>query len=162
MIHGALAGMNGAATMTVLRMLAHRSGLIDLMVPQKVEQWARRKAGVRRWRTPGGYRIVDHVLHLGYGATWGALYGALSPAPEATTVARTATFGIGLWAFGSMVLFPALRIGPPAWRSGARENTVNVAAHLAYAAATSLLVDEFSRQPHREVTTRRPWVGRVG
>jgi hypothetical protein len=162
MIHGALAGMNGAATMTVLRMLAHRAGLIDVMVPQKVEQWARRTAGVRRWPTPGAYRVVDHVLHLGYGATWGALYGALSPAPAATSVARTVTFGLGLWGFGSMVLFPAMRIGRPAWRSGLRENTVNVASHLAYAAATSLLVDEFSRQPHREVATRNPRVGRVG
>src|SRR5690349_15491787 len=40
-IHGALAGALGAATMTVLRMVAHRAGWIQAMVPQAVEVWAK-------------------------------------------------------------------------------------------------------------------------
>lgn len=161
-IHGALAGMSGAATMNVLRMLAHRAGLIDVMVPQKVEQRVRRAIGVRRWPTPGAYRIVDQLLHLGYGATWGALFGAVTPSSSSISPARTIAFGLGLWSLGSFVLFPALRIGRPAWESSLRENTVNIAAHVAYAAATSLLVEELARQPSGIVETRRARSGRVG
>ncbi len=162
MIHGALAGMNGAATMTVLRMLAHRAGLIDLMVPQKVEQRLRRAVGVKHWPTPGAYRIVDQLLHLGYGATWGALYGALTPARREVSTARVLGFGVGLWSLGSLVLFPALRIGRPAWASGPVENAVNVSAHVVYAAATAMLVEQLGAQSQRDVKTRRPRAGRVG
>lgn len=160
-LHGALAGANGAATMTVLRMVAHRAGLIDQMVPQKVEQWARRKTGKKRRAVAGSYRVVDHVLHVGYGATWGAILGAVQPSAKPSVVG-TLGFGIGVWALGSMVIFPALRVGPPAWRSGATENTVNVAAHLLYAGVTSFLLDEFSRQPMHDIATRRQHHGRVG
>lgn len=161
-IHGALAGISGAATMNVLRMLAHRAGLIDVMVPQKVEQRMRRAVGVRLWPTPGAYRVVDQVLHLGYGATWGALFGALTPVPARASIARTLAFGVGLWGIGSFVLFPALHIGRPAWESSTSENAVNIAAHVAYAAATALLVEELARQPMRDVQTRRARAGRVG
>ncbi|HWB78937.1 MAG TPA: hypothetical protein VG755_28440 [Nannocystaceae bacterium] len=161
-IHGALAGMSGAATMNVLRMLAHRAGLIDVMVPQKVEQRVRRAVGVRRWPTPGAYRIVDQLLHLGYGATWGALFGAITPRAANISPPLTIAFGLGLWGLGSFVLFPALGIGRPAWASSPRENAVNIAAHLAYATATTLLVEELARQPMRDVETRRARAGRVG
>ncbi len=158
-LHGALAGINGAATMTVLRMLAHRAGLLDQMVPQKVEQWAQRTAGVSVAPVPSVHRAVDHVLHLGYGATWGAVYGALTPRPRP---GGAVAFGVGVWAIGACILFPTLRIGRPAWRSSAGENTMNIAAHLVYSSVTAFLTEEFSRQPLRDVASRSPASGRVG
>lgn len=161
-IHGALAGMNGATTMTVLRMLAHRFGLVNQMVPQKVEQWVRRKSGTGTARVPALHRVLDHVLHLGYGATWGALYGALFGGRRRSHVAPAVGFGLAQWAFGMMVLFPALGIGRPADRSRPRENAVNVASHLLYAAVTAFLVEEFARQPRVDVTSKRRHLPAVG
>jgi hypothetical protein len=164
-IHGALAGMNGAATMTVLRMLAHRVGLIDQTVPQKVEQWTRRGG---RMQIPSatalgvvGHRVLDHALHLGYGATWGGLYGLLFGRRHGHVWPATA-FGVVQWAFGTMVLFPALRIGRPPWRSRTRENAVNLGAHLLYAGVTAFLTEEFARQARIDVASPHPGGGRVG
>ena len=43
-------------------------------------------------------------------------------------------------------LLPALDVLPPPWRSTWRQNLLNVGAHLAYGAATGLLVDELGAQ----------------
>jgi len=122
------------------------------LVDDRVEQIA-----VRPHQT-----AVDHLLHFAYGATWGALFGALAGRSQGSPTLRSVVLGTGLWGFGSLVLFPALRIGRPAWESGARENGVNLAAHVAYAAITVFLTEELARQPYVDVVTRNPRAGRVG
>jgi hypothetical protein len=161
-IHGALAGVNGAATMTVLRMLAHRAHLLDQTVPQKVEQRARRGTGLRARRVPAMHRVLEQALHLGYGATWGAIYAAIFGGERRSHVAPAVGFGVAQWAFGIAVLFPVLKIGRPPWRSRPRENAINIASHLLYAAVTAFLTEELARQPrHHVLSTRlqRPAVG---
>ena len=67
LIHGALAGGIGAATMTVLRMLAHRAGLIEQMVPQAVEAWAQHQLPVHVPAGPNSrslHHVADQGLHL--------------------------------------------------------------------------------------------------
>jgi predicted membrane-bound mannosyltransferase len=161
-VHGALAGIDGAATMTVLRVLAQRAGIVDVTVPQKAEQWLRRTSGRRLRAHPGAYRIVERALHLGYGAAWGALFGLVAGGEHHRSARSIVAFGACQWAFGSMVLFPLLRIGRPAWRSSARENAVNIGAHLLYAAVTALVTEGLSRQPARHVLTTRAGAGSVG
>src|SRR5688572_22337847 len=149
LIHGALAGAEAAACMTVLRMAAHRAGWIRQMPPQAVEVWAARKAGVTA-RPAAAHHVADQLIHLGYGATFGALYAAsLAPAADGV-VKRGLALGVPLWAFGSLLLFPALGIGKPAWHSRPVENLVNVAAHALYGVATALLTDEFEAQKHTQ------------
>ena len=163
MIHGALAGMNGAATMTVLRMLAHRFGLVDQMVPQKVEQWLRRVTGTGRLPVPALHRVLDHALHMGYGGTWGAMYGLMFGKPRRRShVAPSIAFGLGQWAFGMAMLFPALGIGRPAWRSRPQENAINIASHLLYSGITAFLTEEFSRQSVTHVANKRLRSPKVG
>jgi hypothetical protein len=146
-IHGALAGALGAATMTVLRMLAHRAGWIDAMVPQAVEVWAKDKAGFPLPRRAESHHVADQLLHLGYGATAGAAYGiAHAQAGAAAQPSRAIALGSALWLLGSCVLFPALKIAPPPWRSSPRAELVNVAAHLLYGSAVVYLLEEFERQ----------------
>jgi hypothetical protein len=155
LVHGALAGMNGAATMTVLRMLAHRYGIVDQMVPQKVEQWLRRATDTDAVASvPALHRVLDHALHFGYGATRGALYSALFGGRRRSHVRPALGFGLAQWAFGMTMLFPSLGIGRPAWRSRPRENAVNIASHLLYAAITAFLTEEFSRQRRFDVTKK--------
>lgn len=146
-IHGALAGGIGAATMTVLRMLAHRAGVIEQMVPQSVEAWARHQLPVHLPAGPNQralHHVADQTLHLGYGATFGALYAATLG--TRASAGKVVAYGVGLWTFGSFVLLPGLRIARPEWRAKPIEIAVNLAAHLSYAAALALLTEEFETQ----------------
>lgn len=149
-IHGALAGALGAANMTVLRMAAHRAGWIDAMVPQAVELWVRDKAKLGRPRAAATHNVADQLLHLGYGAVCGGLYGLAAQQDRRATVERALSLGTSLWAFSSIVLFPALKIARPLWRATPREELVNFAAHALYGAATVYLTDELEQQRRSE------------
>jgi hypothetical protein len=155
LVHGALAGALGAACMTALRMAAHRAGWLDVMVPQAVEVWAREKSGFGRSGDTASHHVADQLLHLGYGAFAGAAYAGLAGRRRANST-RALGFGTALWAFGSAVLLPALRIARPLWRASPREELVNFTAHSLYGTVTVYLLDEFERQ---RTTQPRTWLG---
>jgi hypothetical protein len=147
-IHGALGGAIGAACMTVLRMVAHRTKLIDQIVPQAVETWSKHQLPIALPALPSQralHHLADQALHLGYGASLGAVYGmVLGQRPaSAKTIAGV---GLGVWAFGSFLLLPALKVMRPEWRAKPVEIAVNVSAHLLYAGALALLTEEFEAQ----------------
>jgi hypothetical protein len=136
--------------MTVMRMTAHRMGWIRQMVPQSVEVWALdEKLGLPR-RPAALDHLADQVLHLGYGATAGALYAAAVGRGPRSLAGRGLGLGLPLWAFGNLVLLPGLGIAKPAWRSRPSETAVNVAAHLLYGLATALVTDELESQKRRQ------------
>jgi hypothetical protein len=144
LVHGALAGALGAAQMTVLRMLAHRAGWIDAMVPQAVEVWAKDKSPLLAPRRAATHHVADQLLHLGYGGVMGAAYALAKPGPARAS--RAIELGAGLWAFAAFVMFPALGIARPVWRASLREELVNLGAHLSYGVTTVYLLDELERQ----------------
>ena len=151
-IHGFLGGAIGAGCMTVFRMLAHRAGVIDQMVPQAVEVWAKHHTSLNLPATQSKralHHVADQIMHAGFGATFGALYGATLSRREVSP-GRVAVFGVGVWAFGSFLLLPSLKIMRPEWRANAREISVNLSAHLLYAATVALLTDEFEKQSSRQ------------
>jgi hypothetical protein len=163
LIHGALAGALGAACMTALRMVAHRVGWIEAMVPQAVEVWAKDHAGLTRPRTLPTHHVADQALHLGYGAATGALYALSAGRDRQASPGRALGFGSALWGFASLVLFPALGIARPLWRARPREELVNLSAHALYGAVTVYLLDEFERQrqtqPRHQPLMRSAHVG---
>jgi hypothetical protein len=163
LVHGALAGALGAATMTVLRMVAHRAGWIQAMVPQAVEVWAKDKSPSPWPRRAEAHHVADQLLHLGYGGAAGSVYALSHAAGERAAPRRAIGLGTALWAFGSLVLFPALKIARPPWRASPREGLVNLGAHLLYGAVTVYLLDEFERQKRTEPFTRTQMLhARVG
>jgi hypothetical protein len=147
--HGALAGALGAATMTVLRMMAHRAGWIEAMVPQAVEVWAKDEAKLPWPKRVENHHVADQLLHLGYGGAAGSAY-ALTRAARHAAPSHALELGTALWVLGSFVLFPMLKIARPPWRARPREELVNLAAHLLYGAVTVYLLDEFERQKRTE------------
>jgi hypothetical protein len=149
LVHGVLAGALGAGCMTVLRMFAHRAGWIQAMVPQAVEVWAKDRSALGRPRTLATHHVADQLLHLGYGAFWGGVYAAALGQRNASPV-RALELGTSLWALGSMLIFPALKIARPAWRSEPRAELINVSAHALYGVVTVYLVEELERQRHTQ------------
>jgi hypothetical protein len=154
--HGALAGALGAATMTVLRMVAHRAGWIDAMVPQAVEVWVKDKAALPWPKRVEDHHVADQLLHLGYGGAAGSAF-ALARSARQAAPSLALELGTALWVLGSFVLFPALKIARPPWRARPREELVNLAAHLLYGAVTVYLLDEFERQGRTQPLSR-PWM----
>lgn len=145
-VHGAIAGGIAAGCMTVLRLLAHRAGLIEQMPPQAVEVWLKERTRVGVGAPAAAHHTADQLIHLGYGLTWGALYGGTLGARRRADLSHGAGLGLFLWAFGSALVFPALGIAKAPWRSGPAENAVNIAAHLIYGSVTVFVLDEFERQ----------------
>jgi hypothetical protein len=154
-IHGALAGALGAATMTVLRMVAHRAGWIQAMVPQAVEVWAKDKSRLPWPRRAASHHVADELIHLGYGGAAGGAYALLRARGNQArpSLALASELGTALWVFGSFVLFPALKIARPPWRAKPREELVNLTAHLLYGAVTVYLLDEFEQQKRTQPMT---------
>ena len=151
-LYGAIGGLYGSAAMSVVRLAARRRGLIDKMVPQAVEEWATARAGVEPPGGAAGHHILDQVMHLGYGAAAGALYGALHGTGSRRPLASGARFGGLVWLIGAGALFPLLNIARPLWRARGRENVVNLAAHLLYGISLQLVAAELSAPGDRRPT----------
>jgi len=149
-LHGALGGVTGAACMTALRMLAHRADWIDQMVPQAVEAKLKHRLSSVRSAMPSQrawHHVADQLMHLGYGATFGAVYGLLLGKRPASA-AKVVSYGLSVWGFGSFLLLPALKIMRPEWRAKPTELAVNLAAHLLYAGTVALLTEELETQSY--------------
>ena len=147
---GAVGGLYGAAAMSVLRLGLDRAGLIDKMVPQAVEEWISERLIIDPPGGQAGHHVADQLLHLAYGASLGALAGPMLSGREARGgLWRGAAFGLASWAFGMLVLVPALRVARPAWRAGPLENATNIAVHLVFGWAIQLVVEEPARQGKR-------------
>ena len=145
-IHGAVGGTIGAACMTAVRMLARRARIIDQMVPQAVETWTEHHLVGPAHRTPSAlHHAADQMMHLGYGLTFGAVYGASLGRRRATS-GKVLGYGVGVWVFGSFVLLPALKVLRPEWQAKPVEVAVNLGSHLVYAATLALLSDELELQ----------------
>jgi uncharacterized membrane protein YagU involved in acid resistance len=155
---GGLGGVSASGAMTAVRLLARRLGVIDKMTPQAVEEKAAAVAGVQS--TGPGHHIADHLLHLGYGAVWGALFGAVRRRPH--VVRDGLIFGAAVWALAGFVLFPALGIARPAWRARGVENAVNLTAHAVYGLVTALAIDELAGQAHFATSDAQRESERVG
>jgi hypothetical protein len=164
MILGAVGGIYGAAVMSVLRLGMRRAGVIDKMVPQVAEEWLAERLGTSPPGGRAGHHVADQLLHLGYGAAWGAISGPLlAGGAGRRPLWRGAAVGLGVWAFGMLAAFPSLRVARPAWQAGAIENATNIGAHLLYGLAVQLLADEPPRQAdHRRTSDAERAATRVG
>ncbi len=153
-LHGAIGGAYGAGATSILRLAMYRAGVIDKMVPQVTQEWMNDRIGAG----PSGgsktsHHVVDQLLHLGYGAAVGAVWGPLLAGRGRRTLWFGATLGLGLWAVAALGMFPVLRIARPAWKSRLGENATNIAAHLVYGLAVQLLAEEPPQQPDRRPTS---------
>jgi hypothetical protein len=144
LVYGALAGVNSGACMTVLRMAAHRLGVVDRMPPQVLEEWLLTRTRVGRGPNDATHHLLDHVLHLAISGGFGLLYSAL-PSRHSPGVTGT-LFGLSIWAVAFAALLPRLGATRHARNARAAENGVNIAAHALYGIVTGLLTAELASE----------------
>ena len=98
-------------------------------------------------RTVTGGRHLTHeqretggpIVHYGYGALMGGLYGALAEYSPVVRSGFGTTFGTALFAGGDLVAVPALHLSKPLSASPAGSYAGPFTAHLVYGATTELI-----------------------
>jgi uncharacterized membrane protein YagU involved in acid resistance len=158
---GLIGGASGAGCMTAVRMAARRLGLIDATPPQATRDWLTRQVGVAPGDA-GTRQLLDSVVHLAVGLAGGAVYGALAHRlPHRSPLSSGALFGLGVWTLAFGMVAPRLGIISPG-RGSWQETSVNVAAHLVYGIATSLVTAELRRQVDSSTAGPRALRARIG
>lgn len=79
------------------------------------------------------------VVHYGFGALMGALYGGLAEYSSAVKSGVGAGFGSALFAGADLVAVPSLHLSPPLRESPPETLVTPLAAHLVYGFTTELL-----------------------
>jgi hypothetical protein len=81
-------------------------------------------------------RLVNNVMHWGYGIVNGAAYGVFVGSLPLPKVRYGAPFGAGVWAT-SYVVLPATGLYRPIWEYEGRVLAKDLGAHLVYGLATA-------------------------
>jgi len=79
------------------------------------------------------------VVHYGFGALMGGLYGALAEFWPGASAGFGTTFGSALFGGADLIAVPVLRLGPSAEEQGAAAQATPLAAHIVYGATTELV-----------------------
>jgi hypothetical protein len=140
-LRGMTAGLIAAGVMSAARVLAHRAGLIDRMVPQVLQERAAGAAGID---LPGGkaaHQLGAEVIHHAVSLAAGGMLGAATARPG---LATGVAYGLAIWVVDVLGLLPALRVE----RVGGR--TVDAVAHGIFGAALALTMRELAAQPRLE------------
>jgi putative membrane protein len=79
------------------------------------------------------------IIHYGFGALMGALYGGLAEYSNAVRTGLGTAFGTALFAGADLIAVPALHLSPPLREFPAKSLASPFTAHLVYGATTELL-----------------------
>jgi hypothetical protein len=93
---------------------------------------------------PKGKAVAERGLQVGYGATFGLLYGLV--AGEHNPLLAGALLGLATWAVGYLGWLPATGLMPPVIRQEPRQVAGPIATHLGYGIATASAFQWLSRQ----------------
>lgn len=154
MLRGMAAGLVAAGVMSAARLLARRTGLIDRMVPQVVEERLAGAAGARMPGSAAGHQLAAEAIHQAVGITAGGLLGGVTPKPG---LAVGVGYGLGIWLVDVFGLMPALRVG----RLGG--TAVDAVAHAIFGVVLAFAMQQLAEQPRQWPVPRAvPLPRRVG
>ena len=93
---------------------------------------------------PTRARLVNNVMHWGYGIFNGALYGIVAASLPAPRIQYGLPFGATVWA-GDYVILPAAKLYKPIWEYDAKTLADDLSAHLVYGLGTATALRLLSR-----------------
>ena len=94
-----------------------------------------------------GKKRIGQLVHYGFGARWGALYGLMRASyPRLWSVGGVAGFSLAVWAVGDNLLLPAMKLAGWPHRYPLRTHAYAAAAHLAFGAgmAGALVASDYA------------------
>ncbi len=138
---GALAGLAATAPMTLAMKLMHEQLPREEqypLPPRQVTEGIAEKAGWGGHMDEEEREAATWVSHFAYGASCGALYGALSGETlDEHPLAAGAAFGLAVWGVSYLGWLPAAGIISPATEHPPRRNALMIAAHLVWGATAA-------------------------
>jgi uncharacterized membrane protein YagU involved in acid resistance len=94
---------------------------------------------------PRRARLVNNVMHWGYGLLNGAQYGIVAESlPTRPRIRYGLAFGATVW-LGDYVILPAAKLYKPIWEYDAKTLLNDLSAHLVYGVATATALRLLSR-----------------
>jgi hypothetical protein len=154
LLAGMTAGLIAAGVMSAVRLLAHRAGLIDRMIPQVVQERVAGEAGLDSPGGTAGHQLAAEVIHHAASLGAGGLLGVATAKPGTAT---GVVYGLAIWVVDAVGLLPALRVQ----RVGGLG--VDAAAHAVFGATLAFAMRELAAQPRlRPLPTSVPVLRRVG
>jgi hypothetical protein len=139
---GAVAGVVGIAAMDLVQFArCRRGGGNDRLLAWEFS------AGLKDWeQAPApaqiGKRVVDNLMHWGYGIAWGGLFGLVAGSLRAPKVHHGLALGTTVWS-ASYVLLPLAGLYRPIWEYDTKVLAKDLGDHLVYgvsAAGVNLLL----------------------
>lgn len=143
---GAVSGLAATVVMTGALLTARRLGLVDTPAPEAVVTGALEQADLNEEIRPPARTAVVTVAHLGYGATVGAVFAAITRPLGESPLMRGTTYGLAVWVLGYIGWLPAFRILPRPTRQGAGRHVENIVGHLVYGATLGWLTGRLRRR----------------
>ncbi len=145
---GALAGLAATGPMTLAMKLMHEQLPREErypLPPRQVTEGLAEKAGVNERLDEEEREAATWVSHFAYGATCGALYGAVSgEKTDEHALLAGVGFGLAVWAGSYLGWLPAAGIISPATEHPARRTALMIAAHAVWGATTAVGVERLS------------------
>ena len=111
---------------------------------EKVANAVAKKVTGHRLREPAR-KSGGQVVHYAFGAAMGALYALLAEDVPFVTAGRGALFGAAIYAGAHALAVPAIGLAPGPLESGAKLESAEFSAHLAYGTVTDAVCRLFSR-----------------
>jgi uncharacterized membrane protein YagU involved in acid resistance len=103
--------------------------------PREVAEGLAVKAGVNRELSEAQIQNLALLLHFGYGAVTGAVFGLVAPRQRGAAMGAGALFGLGVWTVSYLGWLPALGVRhSPRWDPPARTKLM-IASHLVWGVA---------------------------
>ena len=132
MIAGAAAGVAGTVVMSAFMAAAHRAGALGEPPPKKLVRRTINRLGFGT-PSPVPLGVATVLAHLGFGASMGALFGALPSSSSipvlrsvaSSPVSRGALFGFAVWATSYAGWIPKLGLMPPPQSGSSRASDVD-------------------------------------
>ncbi len=114
--------------------------------PREVAEALAVKAGVNRELSEARMQDLALLLHFGYGAATGAVFGAVAPRHRGAAIAAGALFGLGVWTVSDLGWLPAFGVRQsPRWDPPARTKLL-IASHLVWGAAAGAALGMTQKQ----------------
>ena len=137
---GLAGGLIGSVLMAGPFLVAHRSGTMRTPPPARITRSLLARFGLRADRE--AVDALTAVAHLGFGATAGAIYGAVAPRVDsaARAVVLGMAYGTGIYAVSYAGWVPALRLMPPPDRDQPQRQAVTLVNHWLFGATLALAV----------------------
>lgn len=80
--------------------------------------------------------LLNNVVHVLYGTSWGAVYGIAQESLHLPTLRHGVLFGTLVWG-ASLIELPAMKLAPPVWRYSPSTLVPDVGFHLVYGSAVA-------------------------